>query len=198
MFAARVITPYLATSPTSFPAIVPFRVRGRIQSRVMFRRLAAALGGLLVLFHLWLFGNQLLDGRLTELGPVLRWLMAAGLVAALAGLHRSGGSLFRGRKAVSIWLLAALLHGPAMAGDALTHESPAVAEVVTVLVQISAASVALGLGFLLLAGLLRGLFPPRLVIAREAGRRRARPFEPGRSLSSASRPPPSPASLALL
>ncbi len=97
----------------------------------MFRRLAAALGGLLVLFHLWLFGSQLLDGRLTELGPVLRWLMAAGLVAALAGLHRSGGSLFRGRKAVSIWLLAALLHGPAMAGGPLTHESPAVAEVVT-------------------------------------------------------------------
>jgi hypothetical protein len=162
----------------------------------MFRRIAAALGGLLVLFHLWLFVSQLLDGRLTELGPVLRWLMAAGLVTALAGLHRNGASLFRGRKAVSIWLVAALLHGPAIAGGAVTHESPAVADVVIALVQISAASVALGLGLLLLAGLLRRLFSPRLVIARAVGRRRTRPFEPGRSLPSASRPPPSLASLA--
>jgi len=164
----------------------------------MFRRLAAALGGLLVLFHLWLFGSQLLDGRLTELGPVLRWLMASGLVVALTGLHRSGASLFRGRKAISIWLLAVLLHGPAMAGDTLTQESPALAEVVTTLVQIAAASVALGLGLALLAGLLRRLFSRRLVMARAVGRRRARPFEPGRSLRSASRPPPSLASLAFL
>jgi len=162
----------------------------------MFRRLAAALGGLLVLFHLWLFGSQLLDGRLTELGPVLRWLMAGGLVAALAGLHRRGASLFKGRKAISIWLLAALLHGPAMAGAGSAYESPALAEVVTALVQIAAASVTLGLGLTLLAGLRRRLLFLRLVIARAVGRRRPRPFEPGRSLVSASRPPPSRASLA--
>lgn len=164
----------------------------------MFRRIAAALGGLLVLFHLWLFGSQLLDGRLTELGPVLRWLMAAGLVAALVRLHRTGASLFRGRKAISIWLLAALLHGPAIAGSTLAHESPALAEVVTALVQIASASVAAGLGLLLLAGLLRRLFSARLVIAGAVGRRRTRPFDPGRCLRVASRPPPhiaSPASL---
>ena len=156
----------------------------------MFRRLAAALGGLLVLFHLWLFGSQLLEGRLTELGPVLRWLMAVGLVVALAGLHRSGASLFRGRKAISIWLLAALLHGPAMAGSGVTHDSPALAEVVTTLTQIAAAAVALGLGFALLAWLRRHLSAPRLVTARAVGRRRVRPFQPGRSLRCASRPPP--------
>src|SRR5688572_27725663 len=96
-----------------------------IQSSVMFRRLAAALGGLLVLFHLWLFGSQLLDGRLTELGPILRWLMALGLMAALAGLRCRGASLVKGRTAVAIWLLAALLHGPAIAGDTPGHASPA-------------------------------------------------------------------------
>ena len=164
----------------------------------MFRRFAAALGGLLVLFHLWLFGSQLLDGRLTELGPVLRWLMAAGLVAALAGLHRTGASLFRDRKAISIWLLAALLHGPVIAGGTLAPESPALAEVVTALVQIASASVAVGLGFLLLAGLVRRLFAPRLTFARARGRRHTRPFEPARSLHTASRPPPSLASLAFL
>jgi hypothetical protein len=164
----------------------------------MFRRIAAALGGLLVLFHLWLFGSQLLDGRLTELGPALRWLMAAGLVAALAGLHRSGASLFRGRKAISIWLLAALLHGPAMAGDSVSHESPALAEVVTALTQVAAASLALGLGLALLAGLLRQLFSAPLVVARALGRRRRRPFEPSRSIRYAPRPPPSLVSLAFL
>ena len=166
-----------------------------VELSAMFRRLAAAMGGLLVLFHLWLFGSQLLDGRLMELGPMLRWLMAAGLVAALASLHRRGVSLFKGRRAISIWLLAALLHGPAMTGAGSTYESPALAEVVTTLVQI-AASVALGLGLALLGGLLRRQFSPRLVIARAVGRRRTRPFDPNRSLFSASRPPPSLASLA--
>ena len=164
----------------------------------MVRRLAAALGGLLVLFHLWLFGSQLLDGRLTEVGPILRWLMALGLVAALAGLHRSGASLVKGRTAVAIWLLAALLHAPAIAGHTSGHDSPALAEVVTTLAQIASASVALGLGLALLAGLLRRLAAPRLVMARAVGRRRTRPFDPGRSLRVASRPPPQFASLASL
>jgi len=163
----------------------------------MFRRLAAALGGLLVLFHLWLFGSQLLEGRLTELGPVLRWLMALGLVAALAGLRRSGASLVKGRTAVAIWLLAALLHGPSIA-DTPGYDSPALAEVVTTLAQIASASVALGLGLALLARLLRRLAAPRLVIARAVGRRRTRRFAPGRFLRVASRPPPQFASLVSL
>ena len=156
----------------------------------MLRRLASATGGLLVLFHVWLFGSQLMDGRLT-LGPVLRWLMAGALLAALVGLHRSGASIFKGRKAVSIWLLAALLHAPAMAGSSVAYESPALAEVVTALAKIAAASVAAGLGLALLAWLLRYLSAPRLVMARAVGRRRVRPFKPGRSLRYASRPPPS-------
>ena len=163
----------------------------------MFRRIVAAAGGLLVLFHAWLFGSRLLDGQLTELGPILRWVMAAGLVAALVGLHRGGASLVRGRKAVSIWLLAALLHAPAMAGDSVEHASPALAEVVTTLVEV-AASLALGLGLALLAVALRRRFARHLVTARAVGRRRLRPFEPGRSLRSASRPPPHTPSFASL
>jgi hypothetical protein len=183
------------THPIAFSTHASPVLRSGVELSAMFRRLAAAIGGLLVLFHLWLFGSQLLDGRLTELGQVLRWLMAAGLVAAMAHLHRRGLSLFKGRRAIAIWLLAALLHGPAMAGAGSTYQSPALAEVVTTLVQI-AASVALGLGLALLGGMLRRQFSPRLVIARAVGRRRTRPFDPGRSLSSASRPPPSLASLA--
>ena len=113
----------------------------------------------------------------------------------MAHLHRRGLSLFKGRRAVAIWLLAALLHGPAITGADSTYASPALAEVVTTLVQI-AASAAVGLGLALLGGTLRRLFAPRLVVARAVGRRRTRPFDPSRSLFSASRPPPSLASLA--
>jgi hypothetical protein len=169
-----------------------------IQSSVMFRRLVAAAGGLLVLFHLWLFGSQLLDGRLTELGPILRWLMALGLVAALVALRRSGASMVKGRPAVAIWVLAALLHGPAIASDTKRYEAPALAEIVTTLAQIASASVAVGLGLALLAGWVRRLTAPRLVVARAVGRRRTRPFHPGRSLRVASRPPPQFASLVSL
>jgi hypothetical protein len=156
----------------------------------MFRRIAAALGGLLVLFHLWLFGSQLWQGQLAELGPVLRWVMAAGLTAALAGLYRSGGSVVRGRRAVAIWLLAALLHAPAIAGDAQAPPAPAVAEAVTVLVQITAASAALGLGLALLGLALRRAPARRLTRARALGRVGLRPVDPTRSLHVTSRPPP--------
>jgi hypothetical protein len=125
----------------------------------MFRRVAVALGGLLVLFHAWLLGSQLWGGQLEEPGLVLRWVIGMGLVAALAGLRRRGASMFWGRKAVAIWLLAALLHGPALTSSADQHASPAIPESVTALVQIAAASVALGFGLLLVA--LIGRLPAR-------------------------------------
>jgi hypothetical protein len=156
----------------------------------MFRRLAAALGGVLVLFHLWLFGSQLWEGQLAELGPVFRWVMAAGLTAALIALRRNGNSLFRGRKAVAIWLLAALLHAPAIADDTQAPPTPALAEVATTLVQIAAASVAAGLGLALLALVLRRVPARRLTCARAIARVGLRPLDPTRSLHVTSRPPP--------
>ncbi|MGE0461707.1 MAG: hypothetical protein AB7Q16_10095 [Vicinamibacterales bacterium] len=121
----------------------------------MFRRAVPTLGGLLVLFHAWLFGSQWWDGRLADPGLIFRWLIAAGLVAALTGLRRRGASMFWGRKAVALWLLAALLHGPAVAARADHPESPALPEAVTVLVQLTAVSTAFGLGLLLMAALAR-------------------------------------------
>ncbi|MCC7180742.1 MAG: hypothetical protein IT177_20350 [Acidobacteria bacterium] len=156
----------------------------------MFRRAVPILGGLLVLFHAWLFGSQWWDGQLAEPGLTFRWLIAAGLVTALAGLRRRGVSIFHGRKAVAIWLLAALLHGPAMSARADHPESPALPEAATVLVQLTALSTALGLGLLLMAAL--------------SGRSRARTwrvswlapsclacaFESRRAFRFAPRPPP--------
>ena len=91
----------------------------------MFRRLPTALGGTLVLFHAWLLASQILRGELSNPGLVLRWMVAAGLVMALATLRRRGGSILLGRKTVSIWLLAALLHGPVVAGAVAREGSPA-------------------------------------------------------------------------
>lgn len=170
------------------PQARPAGVDG-VQSWVMFRRAAIASGGLLVLFHAWLLGHQLWDGQLLEPGLAIRWFVAGGLVAALAALRRSGGSLVWGRQAVSIWLLAALLHGPAVAEAGLHPDSPALPEAVTALVQI-AASAALGLGLLLVAAFL-GRRTPSLA-CRHAGvaDRRPRAMRASGAARFAPRPPP--------
>jgi len=124
----------------------------------MFRRTIGGAAGLLVLFHVWLLGSQLWDGRFAEPGLVLRWTIAAGLVGALIALRRTGAPIVWGRKTVSIWLLAALLHGPTLAAGAGRFESPALPEAVTAVIQIAAASVMLGLGLALLAALAACVF----------------------------------------
>lgn len=157
----------------------------------MFRRILVGLGGLLALFHGWLLASQLWAGQLAEPGLVLRWAVAGGLLAALVGLRRSGRSMVWGRGAIAIWLLAALLHAPAVAGDRLEHESPALPEAVTAVLQIAAASVVVGLGLLLIASMERSRSArlpgaSRPVLALVPGTARGL-----RALSSVPRPPPS-------
>jgi hypothetical protein len=120
----------------------------------MFRKWAGGVGVLLGAFHGWLLLGQLWDGQLAEPGLLLRWLVAGGLIAGLAALHRRGVSIVRGRQAVALWLLAALLHGPAVA-DRTGFAPTAIPESVTTFVQVVAASAALGLGLAFLTGLLR-------------------------------------------
>lgn len=113
------------------------------------KRSLAAVAGALAIFHGWVFGNQLWAGELSEPGLVARWLVAAGLIGGLVALRRSGESIFWGRKTVAIWLLAALLHGPAMADGRLSAlDQPSLPEVATVMLQVMA-SVLLGLGLAL-------------------------------------------------
>jgi hypothetical protein len=119
----------------------------------MFRRAFSAIGGLVVVFHAWLFGSQLCEGQLADPSLAMRWVIAAGLVAALAGLRQSGASLAWGRQTVCVWLLAALLHGPAMAADPTRQAAPALPETVTAVLKIAAASVFGGVGLALLAAL---------------------------------------------
>ena len=109
-------------------------------SEVLIRRALLTAGALLALFHVWLFAGQAWNGHLADPALLLRWLFAGGLVAALVGLRRQGTSIFRGRKAVAIWVLAALLHGPAVARRIDRLGEPALPEFVVTLTQLAAAS----------------------------------------------------------
>lgn len=84
------------------------------------------------------------NGQLADPGAVLRWIIAAALVAGLAALRRRGLSLLS-RQALAIWVLAALLHGPALGNDHDAFATPALPESVVTLVQTLAAVSAMGL-----------------------------------------------------
>ncbi|GMV21667.1 MAG: hypothetical protein AMXMBFR57_16160 [Acidimicrobiia bacterium] len=151
----------------------------------MIRRSITLVGAALAAFHVWLFAGQVLSGAIGDPSLILRWLVAAGLIGGLVYLRRSGESLI-GRRAIAIWVLAALLHGPALATRLDTPGAPAVPEVVITLT--------VGLSTVLLGGL--GLLATRrfrvaltsagtielLTIARPTARVSYRPFSP--------RPPP--------
>jgi len=84
--------------------------------RSLARTTAVVAGAMLVAFHGWLFAAQVAEGRLDDPWLVFRWVVAAGLVAALAAIRRGGASVWS-RQGIAVWVLAALLHGPAVATD---------------------------------------------------------------------------------
>lgn len=123
----------------------------------LLRWTARAAGAALVGFHAWLLASQWAAGRLVADPALLfRWAAALVLAAALIWLGREGTSLVS-RKAVVIWLLAALLHGPAVAShvdDLQTLPETAA----TLLIQTTAVAGVLGVtlwALWLIAGLRR-------------------------------------------
>lgn len=156
----------------------------------MVRKGLALLGALLAAFHLWLFAGQVWAGQFADLALVSRWIIAGGLVAGLIWLKRRGGSMFWGRSAVAIWLLAALLHGPALARD-LDVVTPAMPEVVATVAQVTASLA--GLTTLVLFGLALLRRRPRpifLAFSRFDTPVFAGALPPGSFLRFAPRPPP--------
>jgi hypothetical protein len=127
---------------------------------VMVRRILTATGALLALFHVWLFASQMADGHLTDAGLLLRWAVAIALVAGLWQLRRQGASLVWGRKAVSVWLLAAVLHGPALRDRVAAADSPTASDIAAVLVQVTSG---LTIAAVLCAGILLAGVRPRQV-----------------------------------
>lgn len=123
----------------------------------LLRWTARTAGAALVGFHVWLLASQWAAGRLVNDPALLfRWAAALVLAAALIWLGREGNSLFN-RRTVVIWLLAALLHAPAVAsqtGDLQTLPETAASLVLqaTVAAGIVAATIA---ALWILAGLFR-------------------------------------------
>ncbi len=113
----------------------------------MIRRSALGLGALLGAFHVWLLGQQAWSGQLAEPDLILRWLAALALAGGLVALKRRGTPLF-GRQAVAMWVLAALLHGPALANHDDGFATPALPEAVATVAQAAAALSAVGLALL--------------------------------------------------
>ena len=154
---------------------------------VVLRAFAACAGLILAGFHVWLLGQQAWTGQLDYIAA-LRWLMAFGLVATLAALLRRGVSL-RSRHTTALWVLALVLHGPALAGDR-NPTAQLLAETSDVAIQIAGA--ALGLGLALTIGRIARAWRPII----DTGAAPAWLVRPARSLHAAfgdgflPRPPP--------
>jgi hypothetical protein len=125
-----------------------------LRSRLV--RLTLAVAGVaLAAFHAWLLALQVAAGELNDPWVIFRWIAAGALVAALVAVRLNGESI-RGRKSIAIWVLAALLHGPA-AGDLTANlDSLALPETVATSVLQLVSSTVLAIGLWLLAGILAG------------------------------------------
>jgi len=155
----------------------------------MLRRGVLATVALLAAFHLWLLGNQWWTGQLAQVDVVLRWLMAAGLVAGLAQLRRRGVPVLFGRQAVAVWLLAALLHGPALANDLDGFATPALPEAVATIAA-TVVGPALGLALLLFGALAGSHAVRRTARSFVADVRAAGPLALSGAVGFLPRPPP--------
>ena len=125
----------------------------------MVRKVLAATAALLVGFHAWVFVTQLGDGRLADPAVLGRWALAGGLVAALWYLRRQNASVVWGRKAISVWLLAALLHAPALTDRLATIDNLAASDVASAILQVSSAAGFLALVVLAARALARAKQP---------------------------------------
>lgn len=79
-----------------------------------------------VLFHGWLLWQRITDLTLLEPLVALSWGLAALVLVGFVRLRRAGVPLFRGRRALAMWLLVLLLHAgavPAIDGQQPVIES---------------------------------------------------------------------------
>ena len=175
----------MLSRPTTWPTSLE-------RLRSLARTSALVSGAVLVAFHGWLFASQIVAGRLEDPWLVFRWTVAAGLVAALAAIRRHGASMWS-RQGIAVWVLAALLHGPAVATDfsdsinSLALPETVATSVLKQLVSVSALAITLWM----LAGLLaRRARHARIHAGVAAASSLTGIFAAGFSPQYSSRPPP--------
>lgn len=66
--------------------------------------------GALVLFHVYIFWKQFAAGDLADPAKGLAWGVGAALFACMIALRQAGVPLLRGRRALAVWLMVAVLH----------------------------------------------------------------------------------------
>ena len=118
----------------------------------MLRRALAVAAMLVVLFHAWLLAGHAWQGQLSEPGLLLRWVVAGGLLFGWVRVRRQRDARLYGRKAVAIWVLALLLHGPALAGRMEYFSTPPLPAVAATLTQVAGLAAAFGWALLLVLG----------------------------------------------
>lgn len=175
---------------------MPLHAVTRAASRERFRWLARTTAlvsvAALVAFHGWLFAAQAAVGRLEDPWLAVRWMVAAGLVSALAAVRRSGASIWS-RQGLAVWVLAALMHGPAVATDFTDLDTalPLPEAVATSVLQSLVAVSALAITLWMFAGVLgRRDRHARLDSCLIGAVSPAGFFRDGFSPQDASRPPP--------
>jgi hypothetical protein len=145
-----------------------------------------------VVFHAALLLSHAESGRLFEPVTATRWLVGLALVAGLHGLRRCG-AVFRGRRAVVLWLLVILLHGHAAWSPSAVDAAGGWPALLTLQVgsgaMFGASLTVLGrLALALRRRRLCGLVPtpPWVTVSRTAGFTEAAGF----GIASLARPPP--------
>lgn len=107
-------------------------------------------GAVLTAFHAWLFGSQAVAGRLMEMDVAARWAVAMALLGGLWVLRQRVSTASTRRRSVALWVLAALLHGPALVNDRDGFATPALPAAVVTVAQAAAAITTLGVALLFL------------------------------------------------
>jgi hypothetical protein len=146
----------------------------------------------LAVFHAWLLWTHATTGRLFDAGVAGRWGVAVLVAASFWWLSRLGLPLFKGRRALVLWMLVVVIHGhAAWTGDA--WQTPVVlpqAIVELIPAGVSAATVLVAALFLV-ALALRRVVRPALPDFSDLPARLAGVPAPVSALHFAPRPPPS-------
>lgn len=146
------------------PLVHPGGGRGIARAAWRVASLGLAVCGLaLIAFHVWLFWGQWQAGVLTEPLRIARWAASALVAAALIVVHRRGAGLFRGRRAVVLWTLVAMIH--VGAGTPAVFGTPTDLPDAVVYVVPTIVGGALLVGFGLLAAARRRTLPYRPAVA---------------------------------